>query len=106
MAYLHHYEKPDNFGCLMGGLSHFYINTGGNVLPCPFLPVSFGNIVKEEFLDVYTRMREAVPRPLHPACPSFYIAKKYFNENARSNPTPIPYEKIKRKDWKQMYDQI
>lgn len=105
VAYLHHYEKPELFGCLMGGLSHFYINTSGDVLPCPFLPVSFGNILKEEFLNIYTRMREAVPRPLKKECPSFFVADKYFKENDLNSPILIPYKNIKN-EWERMYDQF
>lgn len=102
VAYLHHYERPERFGCLMGGLSHFYINTSGDVLPCPFLQVSFGNILEEEFLNIYARMRDAVPFPLKKECPSFHIADKLFTVNAGNIPSLIPYTNIK-KEWDQMY---
>lgn len=103
IAYLQYYERPENLGCLMGGLSHFYINTSGDVQPCPFLQVSFGNIIEEEFLNIYTKMRKAVPFPLKKECPSFFVADKYISPNNGNIPSLIPYKNIK-KEWDQMYD--
>ena len=39
--YVAHIEGAEQMGCMMGGLSHFYIDSKGNVNPCVFLPVSF-----------------------------------------------------------------
>jgi MoaA/NifB/PqqE/SkfB family radical SAM enzyme len=81
VAYMQYFEKPEHFGCLMGGLSHFSINSAGNVQPCVFLPFSFGNIIEEDFWDIFKRMREAVPVPLHQPCPAVTFGK---NTPARS----------------------
>ena len=46
--YVAHTEAPEQMGCMMGGLSHLTIDSKGNVNPCVFLPVTFGNIMKED----------------------------------------------------------
>ena len=45
--YVAHLEGKHQLGCHMGGLSHFYIDSKGNVCPCVFFPVSYGNITEE-----------------------------------------------------------
>lgn len=70
VIYFQYYERPDINGCLMGALSHFYINSLGNVQPCIFLPTSFGNIMEEELPVILKRMREAVPKPIKQPCPA------------------------------------
>jgi MoaA/NifB/PqqE/SkfB family radical SAM enzyme len=45
--YVAHAESPEQAGCMMGGLFHFHIDSKGNVNPCVFLPVSFGNIMED-----------------------------------------------------------
>ncbi len=67
-------EGPDKMGCMMGGLSHFYIDSQGNVNPCVFMPVSFGNVSHEDFETIYLRMREYIPKPIHKTCPSVLLS--------------------------------
>lgn len=50
-------EDPMVFGCTAGGTDRFYINAKGDVQPCEFLNISFGNINDEKFEDIYARMR-------------------------------------------------
>jgi MoaA/NifB/PqqE/SkfB family radical SAM enzyme len=45
------------FGCTAGGTDRFYINAKGDVQPCEFLNISFGNIKEEPFENIYDRMR-------------------------------------------------
>jgi len=52
-------EKSDMFGCTAGGTDRFYINAKGDVQPCEFLNISFGNIKAEDFDLIYQRMRNA-----------------------------------------------
>jgi len=63
-------EAPERLGCWLGGLGHFAIDSRGNVNPCVFLAMPFGNITKERLIDVYARMRAAFPRPLRSGCPA------------------------------------
>jgi MoaA/NifB/PqqE/SkfB family radical SAM enzyme len=56
-------EKSDLFGCTAGGTDRFYINAKGDVQPCEFLNISYGNITKEDFKDIYIRMRNSFNEP-------------------------------------------
>ena len=97
--YVAHIEGKGQMGCCMGGLSHFHLDSAGNVNPCVFLPVSFGNIMDEEFTDIFTRMREAVPHPLHKECASLTLSdtiRKHSSEGV-----PIPFNKIKT-EWEEL----
>lgn len=56
-------EDPTVFGCTAGGTDRFYLNAKGDVQPCEFLNISYGNIAEEEFLDIYKRMRAGFESP-------------------------------------------
>lgn len=56
-------EDKEMFGCTAGGTDRFYINAKGDVQPCEFLNISFGNILHEEFDHVYERMRKVFETP-------------------------------------------
>jgi len=51
------------FGCTAGGIERFYVNANGEVQPCEFLNISFGNVQDEEFIDIYDRMKQRFRRP-------------------------------------------
>jgi hypothetical protein len=89
--YVGHIERPENLGCLMGGHSHYYIDSAGNVDPCVFVPVSFGNILRENLCDIFSRMRTAIPHPLHTECPSIRVAEILEEQPAKNMPLPVPY---------------
>jgi len=56
-------ESSSVLGCTAGGVDRFYVNATGEIQPCEFLNVSFGN-VREEPLDlVFSRMRDAFKEP-------------------------------------------
>lgn len=50
-------EDPAVFGCTAGGTDRFYINAKGDLQPCEFLNISFGNIGRDNFEDIYQKMR-------------------------------------------------
>lgn len=56
-------ELPEVFGCTAGGTDRFYINAKGDVQPCEFLNLSFGNLADEAFTSIYARMRECFCHP-------------------------------------------
>ena len=56
-------EDPAVFGCTAGGTDRFYINAKGDVQPCEFLNISFGNIIEEKFEDIYSKMRSCFQTP-------------------------------------------
>ena len=56
-------ESPAVFGCTAGGTDRFYINAKGDVQPCEFLNISFGNINEEAIDAILQRMRAAFKIP-------------------------------------------
>ena len=50
-------EDKAQFGCTAGGTERVYINSTGDVQPCEFLNLSFGNIETEDFGEIYEKMR-------------------------------------------------
>ncbi len=53
----------ENFGCTAGGIERFYLNHHGEVQPCEFTNVSFGNVQDEDFLVIYKRMKSYFKKP-------------------------------------------
>lgn len=56
-------SSPMAFGCTAGGIERFYVNANGEVQPCEFLNISFGNVREEKFIDIYKRMRGRFKKP-------------------------------------------
>lgn len=56
-------ESPRHFGCTAGGIDRFYLNANGEVQPCEFLNVSFGNVNEEPFRRIFLRMRAYFRKP-------------------------------------------
>ncbi|OQY38895.1 MAG: hypothetical protein B6229_04920 [Spirochaetaceae bacterium 4572_7] len=56
-------EDSEHQGCTAGGTDRFYINAKGDIQPCEFLNISFGNINKEDFIVIYNRMRKEFNTP-------------------------------------------
>lgn len=100
--YAPYFEKPERLGCLMGGLSHFYVDSLGHVRPCVFLPVSFGNIMREDFSRIYDGMRRAIPAPLHKQCPALSLAATIKKKESQGAVLPIAYGEIKE-EWERMF---
>lgn len=95
-------EAPEQAGCMMGGLSHLAIDSRGNVNPCVFLPVTFGNIMTDDFSAIYARMRKAIPRPLHKECPSLALAETLLQKGRGPDGFPVPHASIE-KEWEKMF---
>ena len=55
-------EGPGKFGCGAGVL-HSYISSTGDLWPCDFVPLLFGNVLKEGLKEVYGRMIRAAGIP-------------------------------------------
>ncbi len=55
-------ESPELFGCA-AGIRHLFIDPVGNVSPCDFTPLSFGNITDESMDTIWERMIKAMKRP-------------------------------------------
>ncbi|MBI5191150.1 MAG: radical SAM protein [Nitrospirae bacterium] len=55
-------EGPDYLGC-QAGYTFIYINAGGDVYPCDFLPVSFGNVYAEGLGEVLDSLSANIEAP-------------------------------------------
>lgn len=58
--YLGHFEDGDHFGCNAGN-KMVYIDAFGEVSPCVFVPISFGNVSEKPMASIYREMRECFP---------------------------------------------
>jgi MoaA/NifB/PqqE/SkfB family radical SAM enzyme len=103
VVYAGYSEQPERFGCLMGGLSHLAVDSLGRVLPCLFVPVSFGSIREEPFGAILARMREATPGPIRRDCPSRHLPAILGNALSRGITLPVPYRDISR-EWRDLTD--
>jgi len=56
-------ESERVLGCTAGAVDRFYVNANGEVQPCEFLNISFGNVNGEPFDRIYERMRSFFPTP-------------------------------------------
>ena len=100
LYYVTYIEHADRMGCMMGGLSHFAIDSAGNVNPCVFVPVSFGNISEENFATIFARMRSATPHPLHAGCGSVCMSDAIHAAEQRTGVMPVRYEDVQEEwDW-------
>jgi MoaA/NifB/PqqE/SkfB family radical SAM enzyme len=96
-------EHKDRMGCLMGGLSLLTIDAAGNVNPCVFVPVSFGNILQEDLQTIYQRMRIAIPRPVRKICPSLLLADLVRSKISSGSVPPIPFTAVESEWDKLLY---
>lgn len=75
-----HIEGPEVFGCT-GGTQHMYIDPSGNMCPCDFTPMSFGNVVEDGVEAVWDHMTGLMKKP---RCKCF--VQEYYKEiNKYSN---------------------
>ena len=56
------YESEDFMGCNTG-YQTLFIDASGEVCPCDFTPLSFGNIKQTPLKDIWKQMGEYFPRP-------------------------------------------
>ena len=56
-------EQPHVFGCTAGAVDRFYVNANGEVQPCEFLNISFGNLQEDSWQTILARLRAAFPTP-------------------------------------------
>jgi MoaA/NifB/PqqE/SkfB family radical SAM enzyme len=58
--YLGHFESEHNFGCTAGH-KMIYVDAFGEVTPCVFMPMSFGNVHNSDLADIFLKMRSRFP---------------------------------------------
>ncbi len=88
-------ESERSLGCAWGGLGIYYIDSNGNMKPCPFINLSAGNVVDEGFDAVYRRMRALFPRPVGGLCPAYEVGPEESKALAEGMSLPLPPEKTK-----------
>jgi hypothetical protein len=69
--FLGHFEDAQHFGCTAGH-KMVYVDAFGEVSPCVFIPMTFGNVQEQSVKDIYKEMRERFPT--EDAC---FINKNY-----------------------------
>ena len=65
----------------------------------------FGNILEEDFPDIFKRMRTAIPHPLHKQCPGIDFCENTKNDVNSGMSAPISFKKIE-KEWQEMFERI
>jgi len=60
LNYLGHFECKEHFGCAAGN-KMIYVDSHGDVSPCVFLPISFGNIGEKPVQEIYAAMKRCFP---------------------------------------------
>jgi MoaA/NifB/PqqE/SkfB family radical SAM enzyme len=84
-------ESPQHLGCTAGGVDRFYLNHEGEVQPCEFLNVSFGNVNEEPFKVIFKRMRKYFKKPgvKWLCCTEAHSINKIYQDN-KLQKTPLP----------------
>ena len=88
-------ESPDRLGCGMGGNSIFYVDSRGNVTPCVFLPLTFGNILTEDVSTIFDRMCEEIPSRIRTECPASVFADILHQRVEEGCDLPVPHRAVK-----------
>jgi MoaA/NifB/PqqE/SkfB family radical SAM enzyme len=85
-----YFMGPDMFGCF-AGRRWLHITSGGDVLPCAYTPLKFGNIRDEPLKDIWKRMGKTY-RKNPPSC--LMRDKEFRNRYIHSIPegAPMPFD--------------
>jgi len=86
-----HIEHQELYGC-GAGFQHLYIDAQGNVCPCDFTPVSFGNIADEKLSVIWSRLNAAFGQP---GCKCFLLENMDKIKEAFTGTLPIEYSKVR-----------
>ena len=57
-----HTESPEKYGCGAGN-QHTYLGPDGQLFPCDFLPLSFGNVQERPISELWQEMTKAIGNP-------------------------------------------
>jgi MoaA/NifB/PqqE/SkfB family radical SAM enzyme len=88
--YLGHFEGRETFGCNAGN-KMVYVDAFGNVSPCVFTPISFGNVADRPIDEIYAEMRGCFPTENRCFINTNYaLVRKYYRGTS-----PIPVEETR-----------
>ena len=79
-------EGPDLLGC-QAGFSFLYVTAQGDVFPCDFAPLSFGNVYEVGVAGILERLRRLLKRPSQ-ACLALRVRRLYDSSAVR----PLSWE--------------
>ncbi len=82
-------ESPEMLGCTAGGIDRFYVGCSGEVQPCEFVNLSFGNLNNESFPVIYERMRKTFRVPCEEWCCCVH-AGEIARRSGKTLPVPWP----------------
>jgi MoaA/NifB/PqqE/SkfB family radical SAM enzyme len=88
-----HIESGEFYGC-GAGFQHLYVDAMGNVCPCDFTPISFGNVHEEDISTIWERMNDAFRRPRR-AC--FLLENREKLNNEFTGELPLAYGEVRDK---------
>jgi len=80
--YLAHFEGKEHFGC-NAGHKMVYIDPFGEVSPCVFIPMTFGNVREESLKKIFKKMKSCFPS--EDSCfinRNYKLIQKYFRGTA------------------------
>ena len=89
-------NSPEGFGCF-AGFYQLYVSANGDVAPCDFTPISFGNVRDEPLGKIWRRMRDSEEwGSRHNEC---RMQDPEFRRNTvdlvpEGTPWPVPYEAL------------
>ena len=92
-------ESPEMLGCCCGGIDRFYVGASGEVQPCEFVNISFGNLKEVPFETAYERMRRCFAVPCEEWTCCKYAADIAAHAGDRL-PLPWPQTQQLVKNWK------
>ena len=94
--YPHIRTDHDAFGC-PAVARKIYITAQGEVLPCPFIHVSYGNLRRESLTSTIGRMRQLYPFSGMPVCPAAEgdeFLDEWYPRISSAAQLPLPVEQL------------
>ncbi len=89
------FESPNIFGC-MAGRRWLNLVDSGDLTPCTYMPISFGNIKEERVKDIWGRMRKfpEFKRKISCLMLDLEFRSRYIKRIPKSEKLPIRIEKL------------
>ncbi len=87
-------EDSEAFGCGAGGNNFIHVDPSGNLVPCPMLSMTTGNVITDGFDVAMWRMRKLFPTATAhgPQCPGNLLRDDIREAQLRSGKSMLPYE--------------
>jgi MoaA/NifB/PqqE/SkfB family radical SAM enzyme len=73
-----HTEDKERFGC-GAGTQHSYLDAAGNLYPCDFVPLSFGNVRERPIAELWREMHQRIGMPRQTCMIMELYAKKLLD---------------------------